>query len=140
MRLRLGERLTSSISHTGDTFSVILDEEMRLPDGTLVPAGYTGRGEVVDAEHNGALGRQGKLALRLDYLKVGDARIHLRANQSSEGKSGVTNTVVMTVLFGLPGLLVHGHSAVYPKGAPLVGYVDQDTDLLLPLAPPPVTD
>lgn len=136
----LGERLSSSTNAAGDTFTVVLDEEVKLPDGTVLKPGYTGRGEVSQAEHNGMLGKSGQLNIRLEYLKVGTERIHLRANKSGEGKSGVTNTVVATVLLGPLGLLVHGHSVVYPKGTPVLAYADQDTELTLPLPPPPVSD
>ncbi len=106
----------------------------------MIPAGYSGKGEVTVAEHNGMLGKSGQLGVRLIYLKIGDVHVHLRANRSGEGKSGVTNTVVMTVLFGPLGLLVHGHSIVYPKGQLMTAYVDQDTQIGLPLAPPPRGD
>ncbi len=61
-------------------------------------------------------------------------------NSSGEGQSGVTSTVVLTVLFGPLGLLVHGHSIVYPKGQQITAYVDQDTVINLPVAAPPTAD
>jgi hypothetical protein len=140
LRLHLGDRLSSATSTVGDTFVVILDESVRLPDGTVITAGYSGRGEVTVAEKNGMLGKSGQLGLRVDYLKIGDTHVHLRANKAGEGASGVTNTVVVTVLLGPLGLLVHGHSIVYPKGTPITAYVDQDTDVSLPLAAPPTLD
>jgi hypothetical protein len=140
VQLRLGERLSSATAAVGDTFEIVSDEEVTLPDGTILPAGYSGRGEVTIAEKNGMLGKSGQLGIRMNYLKVGTVRVHLRANKSGEGKSGVTNTVVVTVLFGPLGLLVHGHSIVYPKGQPITAYVDQDTQIDLPLAPPPLAD
>jgi hypothetical protein len=140
LRLHLGDRLSSATSTVGDTFVVILDESVRLSDGTVIPAGYSGRGEVTVAEKNGMLGKSGQLGLRVDYLKIGDTHVHLRANKAGEGASGVTNTVVVTVLLGPLGLLVHGHSIVYPKGTPITAYVDQDTDVSLPLAAPPTLD
>lgn len=140
VHVHLGERLSSATASVGDTFVIVSDEEIRLRDGTVIPPGYVGRGEVTVAERNGFLGKSGQLGVRLNYLKVGSFRIHLRANKGDQGKSGVTNTVVMTVLFGPLGLLVHGHSIVYPKGQPLVAYVDQDTAISLPIAPPPQED
>ena len=140
IQLRLGERLSSATAAVGDTFEIISDEQVTLADGTILPAGYSGRGEVTVAERNGMLGKSGQLGIRVNYLKVGTVRVHLRANKSGEGKSGVTNTVVVTVLFGPLGLLVHGHSIVYPKGQPITAYVDQDTQIDRPLAPPPRAD
>jgi hypothetical protein len=140
IKVHLGERLSSATSAVGDTFVVISDEEVRTPDGTVIPAGYSGRGEVTVAEKNGMLGKSGQLGVRLNYLKVGDTHIHLRANKAAEEASGVTNTVILTVLFGPLGLLVHGHSVVYSKGTPLTAYVDEDTVIDLPISAPPVVD
>lgn len=140
VQIRLGERLSSATAAVGDTFEIVSDEEIKLPDGTILPAGYSGKGEVTIAEKSGMLGKSGQLGFRVNYLKVGTVRVHLRANKSGEGKSGVTNTVVVTVLFGPLGLLVHGHSIVYQKGQPITAYVDQDTQIDLPLAPPPRAD
>ena len=66
--------------------------------------------------------------------------MHLRATKGAEGANAVTSTVVLTVLFGPIGLLKHGHNVVIPKGQTLVGYVDGDTDIVLPVAPPPLRE
>jgi hypothetical protein len=137
VHVHLGEALSSATSAEGDTFQVVLDEPIALPDGTIIPAGYSGKGEVTKVEKAGMLGKSGQLSIRVNYLKIGDIRIRLRANKASEGKSGVTNMVVTTVLLGPIGLIVRGHSIVYPKGQLVTAYVDEDTDIMLPIAPPP---
>ena len=137
VHLQLGERLSSATATVGDTFQVTSDEEIKLPDGTILPAGYAGKGEVTVAEKTGMLGKSGELGIRMNYLRIGDARVRLRSNKSGEGKSGLTNAVVVTILFGPLGLLVHGHSIIYPKGQEVMAYVDQDTQISLPVASPP---
>jgi hypothetical protein len=137
VHLHLVERLSSATSAVGDTFKIVLHDEIRLPDGTILPPGHNGRGEVSIAEKSGMMGRSGRLAIRLKYLTVGEDRIPLRATRSAEGKSGVANAVTAIVLFGLVGVLVRGHNVVYPEELPLVAYVDRDTPLALPLAAPP---
>ena len=137
VHLKLGERLSSATATVGDTFQVTTDEEIKLPDGTILPAGFAGKGEVTVAEKTGMLGKSGELGIRMNYLRIGDARVRLRSNKSGEGKSGVTNAVVVTVLFGPLGLLVHGHSIIYPKGQEVLAYVDQDAQISLPVASPP---
>src|SRR5580693_7189489 len=106
VHVHLGERLSSATAAVGDTFEITSDEQVNLPDGTILPAGYGGKGEVTVAEKTGMLGKSGQLAIRMNYLRVGDVHVHLRANKADEGKSGVTNAVVVTVLFGPLGLLV----------------------------------
>jgi hypothetical protein len=132
--------LSSATANAGDTFPIVSDEEIRLPDGTVIPAGYSGKGEVLQAEKSGMLGKPGQLSIRLDYLKIGGVHIHLRANKANEGKSNVTTMVVTTVLLSGLGLFIHGHSMVFPKGQPITAYVDDDAVLMLPIAPPPQLD
>jgi len=140
VHVHLQEALSSATATAGDTFPIVSDEEFRLPDGTVIPAGYSGKGEVMQAEKSGMLGKPGQLSIRINYLKIGDTHVHLRANKSSEGKSNVTTMVVTTVLLTGFGLFIHGHSMVFPKGQPLTAYVDEDTPISLPIAPPPHFD
>ncbi|HST91699.1 MAG TPA: hypothetical protein VLJ13_05825, partial [Brevundimonas sp.] len=72
--VRLEESISSSTAKEGDRFTVTLDDDVKLPDGTMLRAGYRGVGEVVEARDNGMLGKNGKLNVRLLYLKVGDDR------------------------------------------------------------------
>lgn len=138
VRVRFDEALSSATAATGDSFSIVTDEAIRLADGTLIPAGYRGKGEVTDAEKKGMMGKAGDLKVRLTYVTIGGVRMHLRANKGEEGKDSVTATVVLTVLFGPLGLIKHGHDVVIPKGQTLTAFVDEETVLPLPIAPPPV--
>lgn len=140
VRVRLEEPLSSATSTTGDVFSITTDEPITLADGTVIPAGYRGKGEVSAAEKNGMMGKAGQLNIRLNYVSIGAVHMHLRATKGAEGANAVTSTVVLTVLFGPIGLLKHGHNVVIPKGQTLVGYVDGDTDIVLPVAPPPLRE
>jgi hypothetical protein len=140
VHLHLNEPISSATAAVGDTFSISTDEEIRLADGTVIPAGYSGKGEVSAAEKNGMMGKAGQLSIRLNYIRIGDVHVHLRANKGGEGKSGVTSTIVLSVLFGPLGLLKHGHNIVFPKGQPLTAYVDEDTQIGLPVATPPKAD
>jgi hypothetical protein len=137
VRVRFDDALSSATAATGDTFSVTTDEAIRLADGTVIPAGYHGKGEVTDAEKKGMMGKPGDLKVRLTYVSVGGVRMHLRASQGEEGKDSVTATIVLTVLFGPLGLIKHGHDVTIPKGQTLIAYVDEDTVLPLPIAAPP---
>ena len=83
--VRLEDTLSSKTAQEGDRFTFSLAEDVRLPDGTVLPAGYRGVGEITDARSNGMLGRTGKLRIRLDYLKVGDDEIPLRAVRGMKG-------------------------------------------------------
>jgi hypothetical protein len=134
VRLKLLEKLSSSTSAEGDTFEVVTADEIDLPDGSVIPPGYPGLGEVTHAEHNGWVGKSGQLDIRIDYMKIDGTRVHLRGNKGREGDSNTGNLIAATVLFGLVGLAVHGHSVVYPAGTLLTAYVDTDADLPLSAA------
>ena len=140
MKLRLEDQLSSASATAGDTFAISTDEEIRLPDGTVIPAGFRGKGEVTEAHKKGMLGKAGELSVRLDYVRIGDVRVHLRADKSAEGKNSVTTTVVLTLLITPLFLMHHGHEIVFPKGQLITGYIDQDTDIPLPIPEPPKGD
>lgn len=97
--VRLEEAISSSAATEGDRFTIVLDDDVKLADGTVLRAGYRGVGEVVEARDNGMLGKNGKLNVRLSYLKVGDERIRLRATKGTKGETRVGATVVTVLLF-----------------------------------------
>ena len=140
VKLRLEDQLSSATATVGNTFAISTDEEIRLPGGAIIPAGFRGKGEVTEAHKKGMLGKAGELSVRLDYIRIGDVRLHLRANESVEGKNSVTTTVVLTVLITPLFLMHHGHEVVFPKGQLITGYVDQDTDIPMPIPEPPKVD
>lgn len=138
MLIRFNDQLSSGSNSQGDQFSITLDEDVTLPDGTLIKRGYRGKGEVTDAKKKGYMGKAGEMNIRLNYLKVGDARIRLRANKGGEGQGAMGATIALTVLFGPLGLLKRGHDIEIKAGQTITAFVDEDTSVEIPLAPPPV--
>jgi len=137
MPMRLEEKLSSQTSTEGDRFQVSLAEDVKLPDGTVLKAGYRGVGEVTHARKNGMLGRAGELNVRLLYLKVGDEKLRLRATKGAEGRGNVANQIVGVVLIGVFAAVIKGHSVDLAKGTSIAAFADQDMMLATPLAPPP---
>ncbi|HJV43437.1 hypothetical protein [Caulobacter sp.] len=140
LAMRVEDALSSNTAHEGDRFTISLDEDVKLPDGTILRAGYRGIGEVVEARDNGMLGKNGKLNVRLVYLKVGDDRIRLRANRGSKGETRVGATVATVILFWPAAPFIKGKDVGIKKGTVMTAYVDQDAKLPSPLPPPPVVD
>ncbi|HEV2365762.1 MAG TPA: hypothetical protein VGS12_16350 [Caulobacteraceae bacterium] len=62
------------------------------------------------------LGKGGDLNVRIDYFRIGDTRVHLRANKGGEGGNTTTTTVVLRVLITPLFLMRHRHEVVFPKG------------------------
>lgn len=140
LTMRLEDGLSSSTAKEGDRFTVSLDEDVKLPDGTMLRAGYRGVGEVMEARDNGMLGKNGKLNVRLVYMKVGDDRIRLRANRGSKGETRVGATVATVILFWPAAPFIKGKDVSLKKGTIMTAYVDQDAKLPSPLPPPPTSD
>lgn len=135
--IRLEDALSSSTATEGDRFTITLDDDVKLPDGTVLRAGYRGIGEVVEARDNGMLGKSGKLNVRLLYIKVGDDRIKLRANKGAKGDVRVGATVATVILFWPAAPFIKGKDVKINKGTRMTAYADQDVELASPPPAPP---
>ena len=138
MELTLDDALSSASAVEGDKFSITTADPIKLPNGTIVPSGYQGRGEVSAVEKRGMLAKAVQLSVRLDYFMIGETKVRLRANKSQNGKSTQTTTIVLSLLISPLFLLMHGKDATIPKGQSIVGYVDTDVALPSPFAAPPI--
>ena len=110
---------------------------MKVADGTVLQSGYRGKGEVTSAKKKGFMGQAGALNVRLTYIRIGDAKVRLRASKGGEGKGAMGATVALTVLFGPLGLLKRGHDIEIKPGQTITAYVDQDAEISTPVDPPP---
>jgi hypothetical protein len=140
LTIRFNDKLSSERNTEGDQFSISLDDEVKLPDGTVLKPGYRGKGEVTDAKKKGFMGQAGEMNVRLNYLRVGDTRVRLRASKGGEGKGAMGATIALTVLFGPLGLLKRGHDIEIKEGQTITAFVDQDAEIDVPVAPPPPAD
>lgn len=138
VRIEIDDPLSSKTSSAGDMFGFRTTEEIRLADGTVLPEGYEGRGEVTDVEKKGMLGKAGHLNIRLDYLKVGDVHVHLRRSTGVEGKSGVGTTIALSLIVSPLFLMHHGAEAVIAKGQAMTAFVDEDTQIANPPPAPSI--
>jgi hypothetical protein len=137
MRIRFNDALSSGKNTEGDQFSITLDEPIELTGGEKIASGYRGKGEVTSAKKRGMMGQAGEMNVRLNYIRVGDSRIRLRAQKSGEGKGAMGATVALTILFGPLGLLKRGHDIEIKPGQVITAYADEDANVDLPIAPPP---
>ena len=137
LRIRFNDTLSSGKNTEGDQFSITLDEPVELADGQKIQNGYRGKGEVTSAKKKGMMGQAGEMNVRLNYIRVGDTRIRLRAQKGGDGKSSFGPTEVLTDLFGPLGMLKHGHDLEIKSGQVITAYVDEDAKIELPIEPPP---
>ncbi|AXC15205.1 hypothetical protein ACPOL_5961 [Acidisarcina polymorpha] len=70
MTVRVSTTLGSKISHPGDAFQGTLTHSIRVRGETLIPAGSTVNGVVVDARERGKFKGEGDLSIRLTSITV----------------------------------------------------------------------
>ncbi|MGD0830732.1 MAG: hypothetical protein ABR907_07305 [Terracidiphilus sp.] len=127
--LLFDEDISSKSSAEGDEVTFVLAEDIKVGDVVVVKAGAKAQGEVTNAKKAGMMGKAGELNVRLNYLKVGSAKIKIRGTKGKEGESGTTGAIVLTVLFGPIGLIKHGKDIDIKKGTALKAYVSDDIKL-----------
>ncbi len=130
VQLKFAQDLSSKTAADGDPVTLVLDDDLKVGGVVVAKAGSKAFGEVTNAKKSGMMGKAGELNLRLDYLKAGDTKIKLRGTKGKEGESGVTSTVVLTVLFGPIGLIKHGKNVEIKQGSALKAFVADDVALL----------
>jgi hypothetical protein len=130
VNLKFAQDLSSKTSSEGDPVTLTLVDDLKVGDVVVAKAGSKAIGEVTKAEKSGMMGKAGELNIRLDYLKAGDVKIKLRGTKGKEGESGVTGTVVLTVLFGPIGLIKHGKNVEIKQGQALHAFVGDDIALV----------
>lgn len=127
--LKFAQDISSKTAAEGDPVTFVLDSDIKVGDVVVAKAGCKAVGEVTKASKSGMMGKAGDLSIRLDYLKVGDQKVRLRGSKGKEGESGVTGTVVLTVLFGPIGLIKHGKNVEIKQGSSFPAYVSDDITL-----------
>jgi hypothetical protein len=128
--LTFAQDLSSKTSSEGDPVAFTLVDDLKVGDVVVAKAGSKAFGEVTKAEKSGMMGKAGELNMRLNYMKVGDTKIHLRGTKGKEGESGTTGAVVLTVLFGPIGLIKHGKNVEIKQGQPFHAFVSDDVALV----------
>jgi hypothetical protein len=129
VNLLFAQDLSSKTAAEGDPVALTLVDDLKVGNVVVAKAGAHAVGEVTKAEKSGMMGKAGDLSIRLDYIKVGDDKIRLRGTKGKEGASGVTSTVVLTVLFGPIGLIKHGKNVEIKQGQALHAFVSDDISL-----------
>jgi hypothetical protein len=137
IKLKLLHALNSKTVVVDDPLNFAVAEDVVMGGKTIVKAGAPAIGRVRQAKAARTLGRGAQLSLELQYLKVGRTRVALRGSQTQSGENKKGETVGLTVVFGLSGLLKHGSEIEVKPGSIISAYIDRDTDVpLLSLAEP----
>lgn len=129
--LVFAETISSGSNTEGDRFHLRVDDDVKVDGSVVIPRDSMAVGTVTVAKKRRRMGKAGELSISLDYVKVGEERVRLRANKTKEGEGRVGSTVALTVLFGPLGLLKRGKDIEVKSGTPITAFVDQDVDLMV---------
>jgi hypothetical protein len=96
-------------------------EELIVDGVTVIPMGATAVGIVTEVEPRKRLGRGGKLALSINFLRLGD-------NEKAAIRS-FQETSEAVSLAGAGASVGHGKDIVFAEGSDFTAYVDGDVHL-----------
>ena len=132
VEIAISEPISSKTNKIGDTFPLTLAAPLVIGERTVLPAGLSGRGEVIHAAKRGWGGKAGELIVNARYLECGDLRIPLgRFHYVNTGKSNVGGALVTAQIVPLGQFLVSGGDALIAAG--LRGTAKIKTDTLIPI-------
>jgi hypothetical protein len=132
--LRKGERIMitvddsvgSKISMTGDMFPIRLARSIEVDGVEVVPAGVSGKGQVVHAKKGGMGGAAGELVLAARHLDYGGRRIELRSFgfveegdeilSRGEDNVGLANTIGAAPYVGVISFFISGGNTTIEPG------------------------
>lgn len=83
LEVRLAERLSTESHRTGDRFRAILDRDVELPEGVVIPRGTMVEGEVTEAVAPGKVKGKSRLSITLERLMIDGRALGLRTNEIS---------------------------------------------------------
>ena len=129
VKLRFIEPISSKTAAIDDPVTLELSDDIRVGDVIVARIGAKATATVSNVRKAGMMGKAGELNIRLESLRAGDAKVHLRGTKGREGDSKVGTAVALTVLFGPVGLIKHGKNIDIAAGTPFTAYVADDISL-----------
>ena len=131
INLKFAQKLSAKSAFVGEPVELVLARDLKVGDVIVVKQGARALGTVVAGKESEKKRNEARqLAMRVDFLKVGDNKIRLRGEKAAEGKRNKNAMIEGTVLLGLSGLLMtSGKHYEIPEGSPLTAYVDEDVEV-----------
>ena len=132
VKLKFAQTVSSKTATLDDPVMLVLDEGIKVGDVVVAKPGAKAVAIVSNSKRAGMMGKGGELNIRLESMRVGDAKIKLRGTKGREGDSKVGTSIALTVLFGPIGLIKHGKEIEVKEGTTLTAFVADD--IILPPA------
>ena len=133
--ISVDQEVSSKTSKAGDYFPLSLYAPIIIEGTEILPAGASGRGQVVHAKKGGFSGSAGELILAARYIEYNGRQISLRSFKFPEatvqaGGTGKDNTGLVTavnVAAGPLGFLISGGNIVVVSGTRANAKFKEDT-------------
>jgi hypothetical protein len=117
LTVRVGEALGSKTSQTGDTFLATLAQPVRVREKTVIPAGSTVTGRVLNAKVKGRFKGQGELSLTLTNISAKGHTYSIHTGALDSTSKGKGKRTAATTGGGAAGGALIGGLAGGGKGA-----------------------
>jgi hypothetical protein len=139
IKLRIGRNVSSADAKVGEHVDFEVLEDVQVMGVVVIAKGATASATVTEAQPKRRMGREGKLEMTLDNVRLVDnERAALTATAGGKGGGHVgamVGAMAATAIFTLGGsalfLLMHGKDITIPKGAETTAYIRGDMALEL---------
>jgi hypothetical protein len=137
VKLRIGRNVSSADAKTGEHVDFEVLEDIQVMGTVVIAKGANASATVTEVQPKRRMGREGKLDLTLDYVRLVDnEKAALTATAGGKGGShtgAMVGAMAATAIFTLGGsalfLLMHGKDITIPKGAETTAYINGDMTL-----------
>ena len=131
VHLALGQSVSSKSAVVGQIVELVLREDLKVGEAVVARHGTRVLGTVVAGKTSEKRGIAREIKVRFDAVRVGDARIKLRGEQSASSRRNKGEIVAASIAFGLSGYLLTSapKNMVIPEGTPVEGFVDESIEL-----------
>lgn len=125
--LAFDEELSSKTSSDGDPVALVVTDDVKVGEVVVIKAGAKAVGEITNAAKSEMMGKGGELNMRLDYVKAGSVKVHLRGTKGAGGKD--SSSIGLMLLCFACAVFHHGKEIKIQKGTALHAYVAEDISL-----------
>lgn len=118
----------------GDTFNLMVSEDVVIGEYVVIPRGTLGVGHVRWATGRGAFGKSGKIEVEVDHLVLGGRKVKLSGVHRKEGRGELTTTGTVAAA-GPLSALIPGESAEILHGSILTAFLAENLGVVIPYKP-----
>jgi hypothetical protein len=137
IKLRIGRNISSADAKIGEHIDFEVLDEVQVMGVVVIAKGANASATVTNAQPKRRMGREGKLDITLDYVRLVDnekAALSATAGGGGGGHTGaMVGAMAATAIFTLGGsalfLLMHGKDITIPKGTETTAYINGDMQL-----------